>query len=228
MKKILLLEDDKTLGSSLQERLSQIYIVDWASTIQKARELITNSHQTGAEYDLAILDAGLPDGSGFDFAKEIKKHSLMDFLFLTAQSDAEHRLLGFEIGAVEFIPKPFHLKELLMRVDHVMRDHIPVMKEFEFADGFINFEEQKITYKDGRIEFPAMNELKLLKLLIQNTPKIFSRDEIIDALWGQDKVPSPRSIDNMIVHLRHLLGPDGEHIKSVRGVGYQYLIQEKP
>jgi DNA-binding response OmpR family regulator len=222
MKKVLLLEDDKTLGSSLQERLSKIYHVDWASTLHQAREFLKLNNAKVNDYDLAILDVGLPDGSGFDFAKFLREQSNASFLFLTAQADAEHRLLGFEIGATEYIPKPFHLKELLIRAEHVLKEHIPLMREIELSDCTINLEEQKITYKDGRIEFPAVNEIKLLKLLINNSPKILSRDEIIDALWGIDKVPSPRSIDNMIVHLRQLIGRDEALIRSVRGVGYQW------
>lgn len=227
MKRILLLEDDRTLGSSLKERLAKEYEVDWASSLAEAKSLLKLKTPQNQDYDLAILDVGLPDGSGFDFAKFLRTQSTAAFLFLTAQADAEHRLLGFEIGATEYIPKPFHLKELLLRTEHVLKDHIPQKREILLTECTINLEEQKITYHDGRIEFPAVNEIKLLKLLINNSPKILSRDEIIDAIWGVDKVPSPRSIDNMIVHLRQLIGQDEGLIRSVRGIGYQWLIKEE-
>ena len=121
MKKILLVEDDSTLGKSLSDRLAKDYEVQWARKAQDARRMAKVT-----KFDLAILDVGLPDGSGFDVANELKLNCPSTlFLFLTAQADAESRLRGFEIGAEEFIPKPFFLQELLLRVRHVLDIHTP-------------------------------------------------------------------------------------------------------
>lgn len=219
MKKILLVEDDSSLGQTLHERLSKDYEVHWASTFAKAWEFFTSQKN----FDLVLLDVGLPDGNGFDLARKIKEHSSVLFLFLTAQADAESRLKGFELGAEEFIPKPFHLKELLIRVKHVLEAHTPAAKELDLEECRVNFSEMSIHRKSGGIEYPAVNDMKILQLLVEKSPVVLSRDEIIDAIWGVDKNPSHRTIDNIIVRLRQLLGKDGErHIRSVRGIGYQW------
>jgi len=115
MKTILLVEDDRSLGATLQARLSREgYQVSWVETKQRALTKVED-----AFWDLIILDVGLPDGSGFELARELKANRSFPIMFMTALGSAEKRLEGFEIGAEEFIPKPFHLRELLLRVKHV-------------------------------------------------------------------------------------------------------------
>lgn len=221
MKKILLVEDDASLGQTLSERLSKDYQVTWKKTFTEAWSHFV---QHEAEIDLAILDVGLPDGNGFDLARKIKAHYKTPILFLTAQSDAENRLQGYEIGAEEFIPKPFHLKELLMRLSHVLEAH-SVTKEYALENVTINFHDMSIKSKTGKVEYPSISDMKTLKLLIERSPTILSRDEIINEIWGEDKMISHRTIDNMIVRLRHLI--EGDYIRSVRGTGYQYINNPK-
>lgn len=218
MKKILLIEDDNSLGATLSERLKKDYNTFWANSAQAARKYFNEN----SDIDLIIFDVGLPDGNGFELAKEFnsKKESL--FLFLTAQADPESRLTGFELGAEEFIPKPFHLKELLMRVEHVLEKH-SVARELVYNDCQINFTDMSVKYKNGQIEFPPVTDLKILKYLFDQSPKVLSRDEIINEIWGVDKMPSHRTIDNIIVRLRHLIGQtEDAPIRSVRGIGYQW------
>jgi DNA-binding response OmpR family regulator len=219
MRQILLVEDDHSLGKTLKERLSKDYHVIWAQTVAAAKEAL----QSGASLDLAILDIGLPDGDGFEVAEFIREKNLHPvFLFLTAQADAEARLRGFEIGAEEFIPKPFHLKELLIRVQHVLDQHLS-QAELVVGDAAINFAAMSVRKKSGGIEYPPVSDLKILQFLVEQAPKAVSRDEIINAVWGVDKNPSHRTIDNTIVRLRQMLGDSGEtYIRSVRGVGYQW------
>src|SRR5437762_10358972 len=112
MKRLLLVEDDRSLGATLAERLErEKYEVYWAQTQQRALKKLSEGL-----WDLVILDIGLPDGSGFELARHIKESTSLPIMFMTALSTAEHRLEGFEIGAEEFLPKPFHLRELLLRV----------------------------------------------------------------------------------------------------------------
>lgn len=225
MRKILLVEDDISLGETLFERLKKEYDVVWAQNFSQAWTAFSKSK----DFDLAILDVGLPDGNGFDLAQKMKEQKTVTpvlFLFLTAQADAESRLRGFELGAEEYIPKPFHLKELLLRVKHVLDAHAPA-KEIELQDCFVNFTNMSVRKKTGGIEYPPVTDMKILQLLIEKSPRVLSRDEIMNEVWGVDKNPSHRTIDNIIVRLRQLLGSDGEkHIRSVRGVGYQWSSEE--
>lgn len=218
MRKVLLVEDDLSLGETLMERLKKEYDVAWGKNLNEAWSLFSRAR----DFDLIILDVGLPDGSGFELAEKIKKVSPVLFLFLTAQADAESRLRGFELGAEEYIPKPFHLKELLIRVKHVLEAHAPA-RELALESCVVNFTTMSVQKKSGQIEYPPVTDIKILQLLIDKSPRILSRDEIMNEIWGVDKNPSHRTIDNIIVRLRHLLGEDGEkHIRSVRGVGYQW------
>ena len=224
MRKILLVEDDLSLGETLTERLRKDYEVAWAKNLADAWSVFSQAK----DFDLVLLDVGLPDGSGFELAAKIKQVSPVLFLFLTAQADAESRLQGFELGAEEYIPKPFHLKELLIRVKHVLDAHAP-MREIVLESCVINFSNMSVKRKSGKIEYPPVTDMKILQLLIDKAPRVLSRDEIMDEIWGVDKNPSGRTIDNTIVRLRQMLGDDGEkHIRSVRGVGYQWATEETP
>jgi two-component system phosphate regulon response regulator PhoB len=219
MKKILLVEDDSSLGKTLFQRLTEDYDVVWADSVQKANDAFSPT------IDLAILDVGLPDGNGFDLAKDFQAKSQIPIIFLTAQADAESRLKGFELGAEEYIPKPFLLKELLLRVKHVLEQH-SMTKELVLQDCKINFTTMSIHQKDGRIEYPPATDMKILQLLVEKSPRVLSRDQILTEIWGEDKNPNHRTVDNIIARLRNVLGTGGEnYIRSVRGIGYQWSTE---
>ena len=225
MSHILLVEDDSSLGLTLQERLTKEgYSVDWYRNISEAK----SSLQESTSYDLAVLDVGLPDGSGFDLAREISQGTReIPFIFMTAASDAENRLQGFELGAEEFIPKPFHLKELFLRVQHVLENH--ASSTIHFSESEWDMAAMSIRKKSSQ-ELTSLNgkENEVLKFLFESSPKAVSREEILDRVWGKDKFPSNRTIDNIIVRLRQVLGEkDGQRILSVRGIGYQWLALDQ-
>ena len=218
MKRLLLVEDDRSLGATLCERLTrEKYEVSWAETKQRALKKLNEGL-----WDLVILDIGLPDGSGFDLARHIKEQSSLPVMFLTALSTAEHRLEGFELGAAEFIPKPFHLRELLLRIKHVLENH-PVRHQVTCNRRLIELDSRAIVQPDGRREFPAARDFDLLQLLITSAPRVISRNQILDVVWGEDKLLNQRTVDNMIVRLRQSLGDrSSKYIRSVRGIGYQW------
>jgi len=226
MRRLLLVEDDTSLGETLRERLEKEgYAVEWADTLGGARAVM----KTAAEpFDLIILDVNLPDGSGFDFARDVRARAETPFIFVTALNSAEHRLEGYEIGADEYVPKPFHLKELLLRVRHVLETHPPegevAATSLRVKDRVIDLAARSVTAPDGAVEFLQTRDFELLKLLIEAAPRVLSRDEILNAVWGEDKFPSTRTVDNAIVRLRQSLGDqEATVIRSVRGVGYQWL-----
>lgn len=221
MKRILLVEDDESLGGTLTERLQKEgYRVVWCSTIEEAKKRIH-----AEVLDLAVLDIGLPDGTGFDLAKWIKEQKIaVSFLFLTAQSAAETRLQGFELGAEEFIPKPFHLKELLLRVKHVLERHLP-RRALKVGDRELDLVAECVVLSSGVREYFQTKDFRTLNFLIEKAPNAVSRDEILDAVWGEDKYPSNRTVDNSVMRIRQLLGDSsGKYIRSVRGVGYQWCV----
>ena len=143
MKRILFVEDDIGLGETLNERLQkEKYEVDWCRSIGEASKRLKEK-----KFHLVILDLGLPDGSGFDLAKLIREKSAMPIVFMTAMNTAENRLEGYELGAEEFIPKPFHLKELLMRVKHVFDNHSGP-DELKVNKKTIHFASQTVEHED--------------------------------------------------------------------------------
>src|SRR5437764_1048575 len=153
MKRLLLVEDDRSLGATLCERLQrEKYDVYWAETKQRALKKLGEGF-----WDLVILDIGLPDGSGFELARHIKEKTSLPIMFMTALSTAEHRLEGFEIGAADFIPKPFHLRELLLRVKHVLDRH-PVQREISCNGRVIELTNRVIVQPGGEREHPAARE----------------------------------------------------------------------
>ena len=226
MKRLLLVEDDASLGETLRERLEREgYEVEWAESLGDAEKIALASDANHGGFDLIVLDVNLPDGSGFDFARRVRAKKPTPFIFVTAMNTAEHRLEGYEIGAEEYIPKPFHLKELLLRVRHVLETHEPTNSNRVLAGSrLIDLDARAVISAGGEREFLATRDFELLKLLIMSSPKVLSRDEILDQLWGEDQYPSHRTVDNSIVRLRQILGDDGGRmIRSVRGVGYQWV-----
>jgi DNA-binding response OmpR family regulator len=224
MSKLLLVEDDVSLGATLDERLRREgYVVAWAQSVAETRRQLSR-----AAWDLVILDVGLPDGSGFDLARYMAKHNKdMPIVFMTAWSSAENRLEGFELGAVEFIPKPFHLRELLLRLRHVLDNHCSPA-EIWCNERRIELALRAIVQPDGQRHFPPARDFALLKLLVEAAPRVVSRDEILDRLWGQDAYPNHRTVDNIIVRLRQLLGDaNGQFIRAARGIGYQFSETSK-
>ena len=223
MSTLLLVEDDSSLGATLVERLQkENFQVRWARTIAEAdRELRT------APVHLAILDIGLPDGSGFDLARKIRATSKTPIVFLTALNSAENRLQGYEIGADEFIPKPFHLRELIIRIERVLSVHAP-SRLITSGAVTINFDSMCIAFPDGHVEHPASRDFKLLKLLVESAPNVVSREQVLRMIFpeasSQEELPTERTIDNSISRLRQLLRrAPGEYIRSVRGIGYQWI-----
>jgi two-component system phosphate regulon response regulator PhoB len=219
MKRILLVEDDRTLGEVLKAELSRNYQVTWANTRTEAQRVLGSE-----KFDLAILDIGLPDGNGFDVAESLtKKQMPAQFIFLTARNEPELRLRGFEAGAVDFIPKPFHLKEVLLRVQKIF-NAVHITEQVQLPEVTIHLQSHSLHWKSGMIEYPPVKDMMILKILIEKSPGAVSRDEIINRVWGEEKDVSPRTIDNAILRLRQALKDDQEQwIRSVRGIGYQWI-----
>ncbi len=216
MTTLLLIEDDAQLGKTLSQQLTDSgYRVVWCKSLedfQKVREDI---------FDLAIVDLNLPDGSGFDVIKSLQ----IPVIIMTAQNSPENRLQGLEMGIYDFIPKPFLFKEMHLKVDRLLSERNQTIELSTQVQ--IDLKSRTIDDAKGNTTFLNEREFEILKFLIEKSPQVVSRDEILDALQ-EDESASHRSIDNVIVRLRQLIYDEQhKYINSVRGVGYQWLGDKK-
>ena len=207
MTSLLLVEDDLQLGKTLMSQLTdQGYKVHWCQTVESYKS------QDAQSFDLAIVDLNLPDGSGFDVIAKLN----IPVIIMTAQNSPENRLQGLELGVYDFIPKPFLFKELHLKLSRLL---------YEIQQ--IDLKSRTIEDQNGNTTFLNDREYQILKLLIEKTPQVVSRDEILNFL-KEDESASHRSIDNVIVRLRQVLEDENhKYIHSVRGVGYQWLGEKK-
>jgi DNA-binding response OmpR family regulator len=220
--RVLLVEDDASLGRTLQERLERDGLeVTWAQTVAAARAAWADGR-----WALAILDVKLPDGSGFDLARLIRQQSLTPVMLMTALNSASSRLEGFETGADEYLPKPFHLREFLLRVRHILSTQRQV--EVVRARGrTIDLTALTVTGLAGERVFLQTRDGQVLRLLMARAPGPVERSEILDEIWGRSRFPTARAVDNAIVRLRQALQDEGgQLIRSVRGIGYQWTPGE--
>jgi DNA-binding response OmpR family regulator len=221
MPRVLLVEDDASLGRTLAERLTKEELsVEWVKTLADGRKNID-----AGGWDLAILDVMLPDGSGFSLGRYIKERTVVPVMFMTALNSAENRLEGFELGADEYLPKPFHLKEFILRVRHVLATQ-HLRKTIRVApDLTIDLDAMSVQRHGAAPVFLQARDGRVLKLLCDSAPRVVDRSEILDRVWGEDRFPTARGVDNTIVRLRQALGDtEGRLIRSVRGVGYQWAV----
>jgi two-component system alkaline phosphatase synthesis response regulator PhoP len=226
--RILLVEDDENLGITLLERLKT---EGYQATLARSAEEALQATET-LPFDLMIFDVGLPDRSGFEIAKDLrKKNNHCAIIFLTALGDPEHRIQGLELGAEDYIVKPFHLKELLLRIQNGLK-RSKYLSESEdrvrVGKAIIYFNKLEAHVPSGVVEL-TQKEAALIKFLYQRKGSVVSRDEILNFIWSDQQYPTPRTIDNFIMKIRRLVEFDPENpaiVKSIRGVGYR-LIDER-
>jgi len=228
MLNILIVEDEENLGVTLSEYLKGVgHEVEWAQDGKSAEKFFTEHRP-----NLVLMDIGLPDTNGITLAQNFRKIR-KDFvlLFLSAQNDPETKVLGFETGADDYITKPFALKELMMRLSRI----ISSQKNFEELPEEINHGKLKIWFRrfevmdaDGNIINLSQKECQILELLYRKKNEGVDREEIIEKIWGEDKFPSNRTVDNYIVKLRKWCETDADlpiEIQSIRGIGYKLILK---
>jgi DNA-binding response OmpR family regulator len=217
MAKILLVEDHENISKSLKAGLeAEGFTVDVAPTLAAARE------KKGA--DLVVLDWNLPDGQGIDYLSDLRKQGVTaPVIFLTARVDVVDKVLGLEMGADDYMTKPFESRELVARI----RARLRASNGVATIDGasplvvgplVIDRIKHKVTYKDAAVAL-VKKEFELLVLLAESPEKVFSRDEILNKVWGYDVYPTTRTVDTHVLQLRQKL--DESLIETVRAVGYR-------
>jgi two-component system alkaline phosphatase synthesis response regulator PhoP len=225
---LLLVEDEPNLGQTLRDYLrAKKFIVELAVSCEEARIKFDEFKPA-----VAILDIGLPDGSGIDLAREMrKKRKDCVLLFCTALNDPSLRLEGLELGAEDYITKPFELKELTLRLDRILKSRqLTLNNRDEFRFSKLLFWPKRFEIQDGQgiITSLGQKECAILELLLEKKNEVVARDEMIESIWGENSFPTNRTIDNYIVKLRKWADSDlssNLKITSVRGIGYKLELR---
>ncbi|MCP4430441.1 MAG: response regulator transcription factor [Gammaproteobacteria bacterium] len=218
---LLLIDDDEGLAKPLREYLalfdfqleSEVNPLDAIDRIQRE------------SYDLIILDVMLPQIDGFETCRRIRNLSDIPVIMLTARGEVMDRVVGLEMGADDYLPKPFEPRELVARIQNVLKrsQHVQTQHVYEIDDLLIDLN-RKLVEINGKAVDVTGQEFELMSLLIQHQDKVFSRDEIMQALKGIDADVYSRAIDVLVSRLRLKL-QRSELIRTVRGAGYQFVIR---
>jgi two-component system alkaline phosphatase synthesis response regulator PhoP len=228
---ILLVEDEKGLILTLTDRLrSEGFDVQSAADGEKGLSMAA----TGA-FDLVVLDVMLPKKNGYDVCRDLRQKGInTPVLMLTAKGETIDKVLGLKLGADDYLTKPFEVMELLARIEALLRRSAGKNQNsgpdtFHFGDVAIDFRRAEVKLKNAPVELSAM-EFKLLQFLIENRDAVHSRDQLLDAVWGYDAMPTTRTVDVHIAWLRQKLETNPkypQYIHTVHGMGYKFTSTEK-
>ncbi len=233
--RILVVDDEDLLAAGIAENLeAEGYRCAIARNGREALE-----RMRGEDWDLVILDVMMPEIDGYTVCETVRREgNEVPVLFLTAKSMIEDRIRGLAAGGDDYLPKPFALRELLLRVAAILkrrrwygegaaRDSV-----LEFAGNRVDFSTYRGTSADGREHHLTHKEAMILRLLSEREGQVVSREEVLERVWGYDVYPSTRTIDNFVLRLRKRFEPEPErprHFHTVRGVGYRFTREaEEP
>ncbi|HRI45874.1 MAG TPA: response regulator transcription factor [Ignavibacteriaceae bacterium] len=224
MKKVLIIEDDAAIRIALEDYLSsENYSVESIDNGAFGVEKIIRFKP-----DLIILDLMLPGMNGIDICKEVRIRNIKTpIIMLTSKSDEADKVIGLELGADDYITKPFSLRELSARIKAVLRRATEVSTSptlISFGDITINPDKMEVLKKKKEVPISA-TEFKLLMFFINHEGEVISREKVLDEVWGYESFPSTRTVDNFILSLRKLIEKDPstpKHIVTVHKIGYKF------
>ncbi len=223
-KHILLVEDDESILFGLQDILeSEGYQISTASNgIDGLKLAIENS------IDLLLLDIMLPGMNGFDICKKIKKeNSMLPIIMLTAKNSELDKISGLDYGADDYITKPFSLAELLARIRAILRRAYPkknILEYHSFGHVHIDFIKKEAFVKGCKVKF-TRKEFDILEYFIQREGEVVHRHDLLNNIWGYDKIPTTRTVDTFILEIRKKIEEipsRPKHIVSISGIGYKF------
>lgn len=223
MTRILVVEDEPGIALGLEDDLRlEGYDVELAGDGNAASRLA----RTGS-FDLILLDVMLPGKDGFEVCRELRRAGLKTpILMLTAKAREAEKVLGLELGADDYVTKPFGTRELRARIKALLRRAAegPQSAVFHFGDLEVDFARGEVRRDGQAIELTPI-EFRLLDTFVRARGRVLSREQLIDAAWGPDTFTSARIVDNHIASLRRKLGDDAadpHYLKNVRGLGYRF------
>jgi DNA-binding response OmpR family regulator len=227
MAKLIIIEDDIKLG-----QLVKSYLEKYGHEVTHAEKpSLGFNYLENESFELLILDIMLPEMDGFQVLKELRKKSELPVIMLTARGEVSDRIVGLELGADDYLPKPFEPRELLARVESILRRSKTSAvveeekSEFIVGDLVVNFDRREAFFKKLNLDLTTM-EFELLSFFIKERGKVLSRDDIMNALQGIDSNIFSRSIDISVSRLRQKLGDDSKdakYIKTIWGKGYMFI-----
>ena len=222
---VLVIEDEPDIRKTIEYNLSkESYKVTLAASIEDGEKALVAN-----KIDLVILDLMLPDGSGLTLCRDIKsepKTKHIPVIILTAKTEEVDRVVGFELGADDYVTKPFSVRELILRVKAILKRGVSspedaVEAQDIFGELTINYDEHQAYINGQEISLTAL-EFKLLKHLINRKGRVQTRDQLLEDVWGYSSNVTTRTVDTHIKRLREKLGSVGDHIQTIRGVGYRF------
>ncbi len=230
MEKILIVEDDAAIRFGLERNLAYDgYQVTSAADGDRGLELAFDTQP-----DLIVLDLMLPGINGFEICKSVRKHDpSVAILILSAKGQEGDMVLGLDVGADDYVTKPFSIKEVMARVRALLRKKRALEGEaetFTFGPAEVDFQGRTLRI-DGKLVETSRKEFELLRMLIGNRGRVLARDQILNRVWGYDYYGTPRTIDNFIQKLREKIEKDPanpDFIRTVRGVGYLFDAPDAP
>ena len=213
--KLLLVEDNEIISKGIKYFLEQEgFEIDVVMSKEDAEEILSSQ-----EYDLIILDIMLPDGNGFDLCKYIKKEKEYPVIFLTAKDEEKDVVLGFDLGADDYIIKPFRNRELISRIQNVLRRYNKDKEELEYKNIKIDLNSKRVYVNGEEVLFTAL-EYRILVLLILNKGKVMTREKILDKIWDMaGNFVNDNTLTVYIKRVRAKLGKE-DVIKTIKGIGY--------
>ena len=222
--KILLIEDEPDIRKTLEYNIAREgYDVITAPSLSEGR-----NHLNSSSFSLILLDLMLPDGSGLDLCREIKsdkEKTATPIIILTAKDDEVDKVVGFELGADDYVTKPFSVRELILRIKAVLKrgerkqENLEVQRQF--GDLLIDVDSHEVFVNDQSIILTAL-EFKLLRQLVDRRGRVQSRDQLLSDVWGYSADVTTRTVDTHIKRLREKLGSMGKYVQTIRGVGYKF------
>ncbi len=222
---ILVIEDEPDIRKNLEYNLvREGFKASSAGSLDEANEKLKSK-----KFDLILLDLMLPDGSGLDLCKKIKSNSETEatpIIILTAKDDEVDKVVGFELGADDYVTKPFSVRELILRVKAILKRSDTKTKEVveverQFGDLKIDVDSHEVHVDSQLIELTAL-EFRLLKELVDKRGRVQSRDQLLSEVWGYNAEVTTRTVDTHIKRLREKLGSMGKYVQTIRGVGYKF------
>ena len=216
--KILLIEDNEAIIMGLEYLLEQEgYQAETARNLKEAYDVVERE-----AVDLILLDISLPDGDGFDFCKSIKKNNDIPVIFLTAREEETDVVKGLDMGADDYIIKPFRNRELISRIKSVLRRNGKGSRLLQCHDITIDLEKGKVSRGEREISLTKL-EYKILSTMFAHPGKLFTREEILAGIWDMsNNFVNDNTLTVTIKRIREMLGDEnGEVIKTVRGMGYR-------